>query len=379
MNRVKFNMEKEKDILTSLFEQARNEKLETSHREVYRWIGYFSLLSLFGVWLSKIKLLFTKSFIMYTYILTSAAVIVGTIAYNFTGSNQTQSESLNLSDSLSKTKTKVIEEYAQPRENAISKHAPHNGDNILTSPNQEVEVTQPMSQTTSTIQESPIQENPANRTENVQVVTNDEFNDYGVFDNINVSGSARVVLVQGNSYGARIEGNAAEVTLKTVKGVKTLVVSSSSVGNNNRAEVTVVYVTAKDLKTIITSDAARVSSDDIEVEFDQLAIESHDASRVDLKLKSKNLSINCSDASRVTLSGSTNDLTVVSSDASRLSAFELQADAVNALGKDASRLEVFASKELNITLHDASRLEYMGNPKSINQLLKGASKVVKVG
>ncbi len=370
----------ENDILTSLFDKARNEKQETSHHEVYGWLGYFSLLAFIGALFTKIKLLFTKSFIMYTSIFTCAAVVVGTIAYNFTGSNQNQSELMNASASISKSNPIELEEYAEPPENTVTKHLPIVANHNLIVPDHEVEETEPMSQLDGPIEQRLKQNlSPTIITEVSQVVAISGFNDYGEFDNLNVNGSARVVLVQGNSSGARIEGNAAEVSLKTVKGVKTLVISSSSVRNNNNSDATVVYVSVKDLKTIITSDAARVSGEGAYFEFDQLAIESHDASRVELNVKSKNMTINCSDASRITLSGSTNELTVVSSDAARLSAFELKANSVNAVGKDASRLEVFASNDLNIKLQDASRLDYMGNPKSLNKISKGASKVEKVG
>jgi hypothetical protein len=370
-------MEMDKDILTSLFDKARNAKLETSHHEVYRWIGYFSFLAFIGVLLSKIKILFTKSFIMYTTILTSAAIVVGTIAYNFTESNQNQSASMNASNSIVKSSIIDIEKYAEPLDSVVTKHLPIVAHSNSIFPDHMVE------EEHTFLMEGPIehrlqQDETLAKIEVSQVLANAEFNDYGEFDNLNVNGSARVILVQGNSFGARIEGNAAEVSLKTVKGVKTLVVSSSSVRNNNNSDATIVYVSVKDLKTIITSDAARVSGEGTDFKFDQLAIESHDASRVELKLTSKNLSINCSDASRITLSGSTNELTVVSSDAARLSAFELKTNSVNAVGKDASRIEVFVTKELNIKLEDASRLDYMGNPKSFNSISKGASKVEKV-
>lgn len=363
-------MEKENDTLSSLFQQARNEKIETSHHEVGRWIGYFSILALLGAWLTKLKVLFTKSYLMYTAIILSTSIGIG--SYFFMDKNQeNQSVSTLVSTKNMELDTPIVDNpipFSANQENL--QNQPQSNQNPTTLLEENIE--QPTQADSDLIQhrDSNDEINEAPKP------PKNEYKDVGAFSKLVVSDVVRVVLVQDGSQGVKLAEGTDESLIKITNKSGTLIIERSNTRNNN-TELK-VYVSIADLSSISAGDASRISTESTMLQFKSIEIQSSDASRIDLNLTAKKVKVLSSDASRISLKGKADEIDLVTSDATRIVAFDFPCMHVKVLSSDASRIQVSASKTLKIKISDATTVEYKGNPESVEKDAKMPSKVVKV-
>lgn len=367
-------MEKENDILSSLFQQARNEEVKTSHHEVGSWIGYFSILALLGAGLAKLKILFTKSYLMYTAILLSTSIGIGT--YFFLGNNQ-ENQSVSTLPTIQQVEidAPIIDNSIDfSLENEVLENNPSKDENVID--HQYVNVEQNIEQGTL-ISSDLLGENELEvMADEVSTPAKNTYKDYGAFSKLVVSDIVRVVLVQNGTQGVRFAEGTDESMLKITNKSGKLIIETSSVRVKN-TELK-VYVSFTDLSSISAGDASRISTESTTLKLNNVEIMCSDAGRIDLGLTANKVNIASSDAARITLNGKANDFDVVSSDASRINAFDLLCQHVKILCSDASRIQVNTAKSLKIKASDATSIEYKGNPESVDKEANMPSKVTKV-
>jgi hypothetical protein len=397
--------------LQHLFDMARQEPVETSVNDVHTWIGMATFVSVLAGLLSKFKIGFTKSIIMYTSI--ASVVGVGVTALVLSQSKTAHSDKKMTTPS---THVNVSEEEAiTPAETQETKF-------IQFSPStQSVQ----MDETPSLLQELfeepmfPIvpvdvpnnsllkSEVPDVRT--VISISGDE-NTLAPFSKLSVEGVFKLVLIQGENYSYKTEGNYSADDLKISFEEKTkelrILYSHQERKTKKTGKKTVTYTTNEnDLTLYLTFKSLEklaiggimevvsqtgisgenmdvsisgISSMKLPITASKLKLQASGATESNLALKLLSLDLTVSGTSSVDFTGTLYHLNATCSGASDAKFFDhlkLEKAQINLSGTSAAELSATITESVKIVLSGASELTLSGAADKADIQISGTSGV----
>lgn len=363
-------MSREEKIINNLFEQARNEKTQTTVSDIQKWIGLTTpgivLISL----LTKIKGVFTKTVIMYTAIILTAGIGVGTFFLAGTGTEQTTIRPVD-KGTIKEEREIIVQELVKEPESPLIRdyrtvnNTTEEGEEYHKLPD-EIPFSLPLKQW-----------EPANIESGKLLNSKANEQDYGEFKKIKLSGAVTAVLMQGNKESVRIEGESSgnyELVVKNNAG--TLTVTNKKVRNNivNEKSKQIIYITVKDISKIQCSGAIKLKSEE-KLNLNELELEASGAVNVSLNLDLAKIILGVSGSFEMTLTGKANSLQMSSSGATTIKATEFEAKNVNVKSSGASNTKLYVTEKLDVTLSGASELSYKGAPVIGTQMISGSSKI----
>lgn len=200
----------------------------------------------------------------------------------------------------------------------------------------------------------------------------------GAFTKVDVSGRARIELVQGPRHEVVVEASPGQQdrVRTTVEG-STLSISTEGRGGfrpfRGAAETPRIVITAPTFEAIALSGALRLSSEALDVPA--LRIAAAGAASVKIAaLKTEALRFAGSGAVKADLAGQATDLTIGLSGAGDVHAAELVSEAAKVSVSGAGKVVVHAEKTLRISLSGAGSVEYLGDPE-VKQSVSGIGRV----
>ena len=181
-----------------------------------------------------------------------------------------------------------------------------------------------------------------------------EKRDVSNFKGVHAGGAMQLEITAGKEFSVELEGEDNILpTIKTeVRGDK-LYFERKEGRVWSRSRVT-ARITMPELDDLDVSGASDATVDNVETES--------------LRLES-------SGASRIEISGEARSLTVAVSGASKLDAENLKTERAKVQASGASKASVFASEGVDVNASGASKINYSGNPKSVNKDASGASSI----
>ncbi len=388
-------MSKEDKIINSLFDQARNEKLETSASDIQKWIGYVTLGTIIAGLLTKIKLLITKSAIMYSSVILALGIGIGSYFIYGKEGSQPKAPSDKSNKSYSTEKEIKLENEILPLDSdQLANHPKTTRQNdVIVENNEDEKLFEP----TSFPFNLPIQQPPflSELPKSISVNNNSDETNYGPFSALNIYGAVEVVISQGEKESVRIEGDEVGKSILVIKNnKKTLEVYTENKKNLKISSFKlIVYITINNLTEIECSGASDLKSTG-ELNFDNIKLSFSGASDINLTLNAQTIDLSISGASDaklnikaqkikadvygasdVVLAGSVPLLELISSGASDVKAEKLDVQDGNISCLGASVTKVRVSDNINIDVSGASDLTIKGNPKIGTKSVTGASKV----
>lgn len=358
--------------LNFLFQEIREEKVETSLDDVSKWltisaasVGFFGLLSHF-----KMPILLTKKIM----IMTSLTLTLGIGITTLLMSSHPQKMSSSSQASLPK---KEMEQKVTPKAESKVASIKTLTPSTITTPfvplnqnlptNEEIVYNVPVS---NPVEESPVVEEQKMK----QAHPDEQF--LGDFTKIKAGGSMKIIFLQGEQASVRVEN--ANVTPVVKNGELRLSGGGGGNGNNvvSRGGAT-IYVTVKTLEGLDFSGAVTAQSEDI-LQAQNLEIKSSGASVINLKVDAKNVDLKCSGASKIDLTGTCYDLEIKCSGSSVIDANALKSSGNgNIVVSGSSVINCSVEGNLNVATSGSSIVSYAIEPAKINVVSSGSSRVAR--
>lgn len=363
-------MSGEEKIMNQLFEQARNEKTQTTVNDIQKWIGLITLGTVLIGLLMKLKGVFTKTVIMYTAIILTAGIGLGTFFLTGSGVEET---SIRPSDkgTIKQEREIIVQELIQEPDNS-SVTVREKVTNV-TGPEeefQELPIETPLS--------LPLKQWLPNSIESGSLLnTKVNEKDYGTFKKIKLSGAVTAVLLQGSKESVRIEGESSGNYALVIKNnAGTLTVTNKKVRNNiiNEKSKQIVYITIRDVSNIHCTGAIKLRTEE-KLNLSELEMEASGAVNVNLNLDLSKIMLDVSGSFELTLKGKANLLEMSSSGATTIRATEFETKNANVKCSGASNTKLYVTEKLDASLSGASELSYKGTPVIGTQNISGASKI----
>ncbi len=387
-------MSREEKIMNNLFEQARNEKVETPVQNAYKWIGLITLGTILTGLLTKMKLVFTKSVVvMYSTAILTVGIGLG--AYFLYGTEkQPEHRKRPLDVGVSKVEDtneiKLENELPPPAPllvRSVPPAAPEAPDSPTLPPAFQERVVPPF--------QLPVQfpfQNEAKPNRTIIPVFDSE-KDYGTFHSLKLSGAVDIYISQGTKEAVKVEADEQGKEVIQINNTnKTLEITTYSKKKINDFHVK-VYLTVVDLKSIECFGAVNFYSK-TNLKFDHLKLtimgatnveldltvpdidlDLSGASDVDLNLSSTTVKGLITGASDVKLSGSAATMDMMSTGACELKAELFKVKTAKMQCSGASSSKIYVTDNLEFDASGASELKYKGNPKIGSKLVTGASQV----
>ena len=201
------------------------------------------------------------------------------------------------------------------------------------------------------------------------------------FHQLHVSGAFKVIIKQGGETGVAVSSENIElrdaIQTKVQNGVLRVQLTGSTKINLKGKSRLVVYVSVKDIDSILLSGACTLVVDG-KLNTDKLGIAISGASSLNAELQVKNLNICQSGASDLDLNGNVEQLVVKLSGASDLKAIDLMSVSCFTEISGASDMQIAVSQKLNAIVSGASELQYSGKPVFSNVKSSGASTIKQI-
>ena len=205
--------------------------------------------------------------------------------------------------------------------------------------------------------------------------------DVGPFRQVEVSGHAEVVLVQGDRETVTVEGsprNPARVRVRSNDGKLRITVDEERgfvFGHGGRTPT--VTIAFRTLETLAVSGAVKVQA--ASVDLPKLAVTATGAAslRIDA-LRTDDLRFEGSGAVKAEIEGAATVQRVSISGAGTFRGAKLASDDVTAMVSGAGRVIVSARKTLQATISGAGAIDYYGDP-AVTQRISGVGKITRRG
>ncbi len=357
--------------LDDLFQKARTEEVETSVKEVQKWIGYATLVTVILGLLAKLKVFTLKPFIMYAAIITSVGIGVATVAFlpnetaKETPKSVRQSMSLpRVSQPVAKVETEVVLEALTP-----------------VVPKKEMEVPSPEPLAIIAL---PILENPIIETTNSSQVLFVKRQDRGKvipiksIKKVIVTGALNVDIIQGKTNEIRLLCSPEDEKYFSYD-IKNgdLILTCKNEGGNFSNGAMKVELTLDNLEEIYCTGATNVTSNG-KIQGKSLAIKVTGASDVTLDLDVVEVTLAITGASNLKLTGKANQLDIRSTGASDLSTDLMQVEKATVHATGASTVSVQVSKEINASATGGSTIYYKGEGVMKTQAVTGGATIKRM-
>lgn len=165
----------------------------------------------------------------------------------------------------------------------------------------------------------------------------------GSFDGVKSSGSANVVLIQGNTESVVAEGSDDRIEKLDIYVKNDILVigqknNKNWNGNWSSSGSLTIYVTFKDIQELSLSGSGKISCDG-NVDFDDLEV-------------------NLSGSGRIQLEGDVDDFDVSISGSGSIDAFELEAETVDARVSGSGNIKVYVTKKLEARVTGSGKVVY---------------------
>lgn len=199
--------------------------------------------------------------------------------------------------------------------------------------------------------------------------------DFKDFDNISITNSFDVTLIQSHKFKVELECNEnIEQYLNINKEGKTLNLNmESNKSFNNVTCKATVYMPS--LNFVKATGASKINITDFNLEKNKLKLELLGATKLNGNIVANNLTIDTKGASAVYLTGSAESGSIITAGATKISAKDFAFNELNFKSYGASKVLVHIIDELNAELSGASRLNYYGNPHVIKKEVNGVGKI----
>lgn len=192
------------------------------------------------------------------------------------------------------------------------------------------------------------------------------------FDRLEVGEAMVVTVQQGPVYTVNARGDRRNLddldVSKVGSTLKIQYTTSRSRNYTTYIDITMPTLLGANFSGAVTATAAGFR------DADAVEVIASGASVVQFNGESKKLTVNLSGASKLTASGKADSFIAKASGASEVNSYGLPALVVEAEASGASKLNVFASQQLNAVAAGASVIIYRGNP-TVTSNVSGASTV----
>lgn len=185
--------------------------------------------------------------------------------------------------------------------------------------------------------------------------TQTEQRNVGEFKSVDVSGAFTVEIVAQKDFAVEVETDDNILPLVRTE-VEDGVLKIRREGHFSSNGKVLIRIFTPNIENLEVSGASKIFVNDVNNDF---------------------LNLDVSGASKIDINGKTNRLKIDLSGASRINAVNLTAENVSVEASGASKIDVFVSDELYADLSGASRLNYSGEPKNVQEKTSGASSVNK--
>lgn len=172
---------------------------------------------------------------------------------------------------------------------------------------------------------------------------------------IEVSGAYEVEIVAQKERSLEITGDDNILPLVTTEVKNNVLHIGSSKGYNVTRAIT-LKITVPELEGVSTSGASKI---------------------VVSGIKNSEMKIDSSGASKLALSGETKKLDIDTSGASNIEAKDLHAEKVDVQSSGAGFVNVYATEQLDASVSGVARIDYYGEPKTVNPTVSGPGSINK--
>jgi hypothetical protein len=195
------------------------------------------------------------------------------------------------------------------------------------------------------------------------------------FTGIKVSSGIDVYLKQGSDLSVTVEAdeNLHEYIMTEVKNGVLDVYADANIRDAERKRV---YVTIKDVKSIMTTSAGDVVGES-PFKADKLELSASSAGNIKIEVTAKDIRLDISSSGDITLDGEAETLDGNLSSAGDLNAFNLKVKEANISASSAGDADVNVSEKLTARASSAGDINYMGDPKYIDAHSSSAGGVHK--
>lgn len=398
--------------LQHLFDMARQEPVETSVNDVHTWIGMATFAGVLAGLLSKLKISLTKSIVMYTSI--TSVVGVGVTALIFSQS-KADTPSKKVADSPSRAKVSLHEEVITPSEEEETRV-------IQFSPSiQPIQVDENQSILQEIFEEPifpivpievpnyPVPKNEVPDVKNIVPITGNE-NTLAPFSKLSAYGVFKLILIQGEDYSYKAEGNynVNDLKISFEEKTKELHIEYShqerKTKKNGKKTVTyttnendlTLYLTFKSLEKLsiggimevvsqtgisgenMDVNISGISSMKFPITASKLKLQASGATESNLALKLLSLDLTVSGTSSVNFSGTLYHLNATcsgASDAKFSDHLKLEKAQINLSGTSSAELSATITESVQINLSGASELTLSGTADKADIQSSGTSGV----
>lgn len=202
----------------------------------------------------------------------------------------------------------------------------------------------------------------------------EENREVNSFDAIDISGSFKIYLLQGNKESLIIEAddNLMQYIQTSVRGGRLYL---DTRGMRFYDAKLTAHITVKNLEDIKASGAVKVINES-PLDFDRLSIGLSGAADVDLELYGDNMELRISGAAKTNFSGSVENMFIKLSGAAKLNAGNLDCETMDIGISGAGAATVNVSKKIKANISGAGHIKYFGDPE-IDSSISGAGKLSK--
>lgn len=199
------------------------------------------------------------------------------------------------------------------------------------------------------------------------------------FDGIRVQGGMDVVLIPGAQYSVRVEAD--ENLLPHI--VTELDGDVLEIGPENKVNLRSdrgikIYVTAPLFNVVAVNGSGSITSQ-ARIRADQkMKAEISGSGDIRLEVDAPEIDMDIDGSGNVILSGNTRRFKSDINGSGEVRAFDLLSEETEVQISGSGDAQVFASKQLGISINGAGNVDYKGNPPSLNQNVSGAGSVRKM-
>jgi len=196
------------------------------------------------------------------------------------------------------------------------------------------------------------------------------------FTKIDVSGEFKLILKQDSSSSLTInaDDNLLKYIKTTVTDGKLKIYTKKSICNSGELVVTIGVRHIDDIGAsgaVTIESAGKITTQDLHFDLSG-------ATKVNMDLNAANVHTEGSGATKISLTGQASSHHVELSGAGKLMAFDFVVGEYRIETSGATKCEINVLNSLSVETSGASKIEYRGNPKTINNDKTGASSVQKV-
>lgn len=201
-----------------------------------------------------------------------------------------------------------------------------------------------------------------------------EKRDLKDFNKIQAEGAANVIIKQGEPFSVEVKGDESELKnlITDVNGNTLYIGTKGNIQNELK-----VYVTMKDLSSIISSGASVVTSDS-SFNCDKLSLNASGASKIKLDVIGKEIQTVLTGASTTILSGAAEVHICSISGAASLKSYKLTTVNTTLTASGASSAKVNVNQKFNAVASGASNVKYIGTPEDKTINASGTAEVKQV-